>query len=788
MSNGKQNSAAAPAVENLDAQKRTIRYLYLIVPLAGAVSMGVQMCGARMLEPYFGTGIYVWGAVIGVFMFALSLGYFLGGRLADRFPTFNSLGLIILIAAVLTMLVNSVASHICPFLNESFQVEVRYRTLLACLALFAPPTALLGMVSPFAIKLAARQVADLGRITGSLYAVSTLGSIISTFLLTFLLVEFMGVASTMYAVGIVTLLIALYCFYLGMRKPETPADNPVGHGDVKPAKQSTAAAAAGVSDIGVGTLYLVVFLSGTALMALEMAGARLVEPHFGSTIYVWGSIIGVFMLALSLGYWGGGRLTDRSPRIETLGLVMLVGSLLVLAIPPFAPGLSAWMNEFTGIDVRYRTLIACLFLFALPSICMGMVSPFGVRLAASKVSALGSVAGSLYAVSTLGSIVGTLLVSFILVEYIGTSYIIYGVGIILGLVAVFCMFRGAGAFRKVGAGIACVAIIAGYFGARTPLTQVHAGEELLEVKESAYHYITIINGRSQIHPYRLPARLMMFNNLIESGIILDEKTKNLLPPPARTACGYVDLLHLGMVFTGHAPKDMLVIGCGGGVGPRMFKENYPDEVKLIDVVDIDPWVFKLAEKWFNYPFTSDSVIKSHVLDGRMYVEQEEKGKRWDYIIMDAYSSGGRIPKHLITEEFFTTIRDRLTDDGVMLINVISSFEKPRSGLDHSRLFRSVYKTIEKVYGADRPEQGSLYAFPRNRSGQGENIIIVATKKDIPRYSGREIERRYRIIKNRYLSHTDLDAVVQRMLLNRPETDDVPLLTDDFCPTDSMVHR
>ncbi len=539
--------------------------------------------------------------------------------------------------------------------------------------------------------------------------------------------------------------------------------------------------------VGAQTLYLVAFLSGAALMALEMSGARLVEPHFGSTIYVWGSIIGVFMLALSVGYWAGGRYADRSPRIETLGMVLMFAAILVMIIPVIAPPFCAWMNEFHGLDVRYRTLVACLALFALPSICMGMTSPFAVKLAAHQTSVLGSVAGSLYAVSTLGSIVGTLLVSFVLVELIGTSAIVYLVGVVLALVSVYCFFRGGGALRKVAAAILLIGCIGGYFGAKTPLTQVYAMDSLLETKESAYHYIQILDGRSQIYPYQLPARLMMFNNLIESGIILDDKMQ-LPPPPAKTACGYVDLLHLGIVLTGHAPNDMLVIGCGGGVGPRMFKENYPEETRSIDVVDIDPWVFKLAEKWFDYPFSGDKVIRSHVQDGRMYVEQLAKDKKWDYIIMDAYSSGGRIPKHLITEEFFTTIRDRQTDAGVMVINVISSFEKPAEGIDHSRLFRSVYKTIEKGWGTDKDGGGHLYVFPRNRSGQGENIILIATKKDLPKLSGRDFERKYRSLKNKYLSFADLDAVVQRQLVTPVDTSDVPLLTDDFCPTDSMIHR
>ncbi|MDR2392184.1 MAG: fused MFS/spermidine synthase [Planctomycetota bacterium] len=553
-------------------------------------------------------------------------------------------------------------------------------------------------------------------------------------------------------------------------------------------KDGGGAEKAGNAQAGTNSLYVVAFLAGAALMGLEMSGARLVEPHFGSTIYVWGSIIGVFMLALSIGYWAGGRLADRSPRIETLGLAILLAALLDLAIPPLAPRFCSWINEMEAVDVRYRTLVASLVLFAPASICMGMASPFAVRLAASRVSALGSVAGSLYAVSTLGSILGTLLVSFVLVEFIGTSFVVYGVGIVLALVAAYCFMSGGGVFRRAGTALAVIGIGGGYFGAGVPLTQVMAGDTLLEMKESAYHFITILKGRSQIAPYRQPARLMMFNNLIESGILLDERTGELPPPPARTACGYVDLLHLGMVLTGRPPENMLIIGCGGGVGPRMFKENYPGAVKSIDVVDIDPWVFKLAEKWFAYPFSGDAVIKSHVVDGRMFVEQAPPDRKWDYIIMDAYSSGGRIPKHLITGEFFRAIRDRLAEGGVMIINVISAFEKPASGLDHSRLFRSVYKTLEEVYDANRSGGGGLYAFPRNRSGQGENIIMVATKNDLPRYSPRDIERRYRSIRNRLLSHARLDEVIPRQIAIRPDLSDVPFLTDDFCPTDSMVHR
>ena len=147
--------------------------------------------------------------------------------------------------------------------------------------------------------------------------------------------------------------------------------------------------------------------------------------------------------------------------------------------PPLAPNFCVWVNGFESLDVRYRTLLASLVLFAPPSICMGMVSPFAVRLAASRVSDLGTVAGSLYAVSTLGSIVGTLLTSFVLVEIVGTSFIVYGVRLILAGTAVHCFLRGKGTFRKAGTALALLGVGGGYFGAGTPLTPIMPGDTLL---------------------------------------------------------------------------------------------------------------------------------------------------------------------------------------------------------------------------------------------------------------------------------------------------------------------
>lgn len=536
-------------------------------------------------------------------------------------------------------------------------------------------------------------------------------------------------------------------------------------------------------------LRAVAFLSGASLMALEMAGVRLLEPHFGTTIYVWGSIIGIFLGSLSLGYWVGGVLADKHPRMTFLGGILLGAALLTFVIPWVAFPLCRALNGVESIGPRLRAVLGSLILYAAPSILMGMVSPFAVRLAARDVRGLGGVAGSLYAVSTLGSIIGTFLVAFVLTEIIGSKMIVFGVGTTLVLVSLICFLHRLKGAAAAGAAVGLLAILPGFLGARGIDFQFSfpdtgnglawdggPADQLLEPpKESAYHRVAIVLGRHLTDPERKRrARLMYFNNQIESAVEMTADGKEIARPIS-SGCGYTKLLHLGVPFTGKGPERILVIGCGGGVGPQVFANDYKETVKQIDVVDIDPLIFEKARQYFDYPEEGESdVIRSHVKDGRLFLLNSTE--TWDYIILDAYTSGGRIPRHLISQEFFQLVTDRLTPDGVLVANVISAIEG-----DEGQLFRATWKTLDTVFA-------NVYSFPRHRLGvRGENIILVATQDEF-RLTSFDLNKRYLLVKRDILKRPGLDPIVDRALLNPPSLDDVPVLTDDFCPTDSMVYQ
>lgn len=546
--------------------------------------------------------------------------------------------------------------------------------------------------------------------------------------------------------------------------------------------------------ISTAKLKVIVLLCGAAVMGLEMAGVRLLEPYMGSTIYVWGAIIGIFLAALSLGYFLGGRLADLYPKMKMLGLVIVLAALWIFAVPLASVHVSSSIVASFN-DPRLEAFLAALILYAVPSVLLGMVSPFAVRLAATDVKHLGHIAGSLYAISTFGSIIGTFLVTFALTEIIGTMSITWGVGAVL-LFAAILSFKGN--LQKTGVVAVMLGVLAcggGWLGktraeALQNISSVfpadhymrdEEGGRHLEKAESGYHLINIFEGKYDLAENVFlkrgrKARYMVFNDQIESGCIVDSEGEPV--EPMETACGYVKLLHVGALVTGKAPQNVVIIGCGGGVGPQMFVEDYKESIKRIDVVDIDKKVFEMAGKYFNYPYPEeDEIIKSHVKDGRRFIadyNREEKLK-WDYVVMDAYTAGGRIPKHLISKEFFEQAKERMPKDGVLVANIISAQDGEKS-----RLFKAVYKTMKTVYK-------HVYFFPRNRDQEAlSNIMIVGSNHAGERLSKNNLFARLNFSRGSLIKQP-LDYVVRNIPALEPNLSDAPVLTDDFCPTDSMVY-
>jgi hypothetical protein len=170
-------------------------------------------------------------------------------------------------------------------------------------------------------------------------------------------------------------------------------------------------------------IYTLAFVGGFTIMSLELLGGRVLAPYFGSSIYVWGSIITVFMLSLSFGYLIGGRLSLSKPSMGRFALIFLAAAACLYPLVYFSEDIMAWIFERV-VDPRYGSLLASGILFIVPTVIMGMISPYSVRMLVRTTERAGQVAGVLYFVSTLGSALGTLATSFYFVLWFEVNTIL----------------------------------------------------------------------------------------------------------------------------------------------------------------------------------------------------------------------------------------------------------------------------------------------------------------------------------------------------------------------------
>ena len=211
--------AAAPgAAPKKPATPLNSTALYGLVFFAGIGSMTTEICASRLLAPFYGSSTIVWANIIGLILLSLSLGYWIGGKLADRHPSPRLLGWLVVAGAVLTAIVPFVAR---PFLNwsigglEHMAAGTVIGSFFASLVLFVPPVTLLGTVSPFAIRLGIKDVNKAGAVAGRVFALSTGGSLLGTFLPSLVTIPLIGTQRTM--LGAAALIALSAAFLLGAR-------------------------------------------------------------------------------------------------------------------------------------------------------------------------------------------------------------------------------------------------------------------------------------------------------------------------------------------------------------------------------------------------------------------------------------------------------------------------------------------------------------------------------------------------------------------------------------------
>ena len=500
-------------------------------------------------------------------------------------------------------------------------------------------------------------------------------------------------------------------------------------------------------------LYTVVFLSGAALMGLEIVGSRVMAPVFGTSIFVWGALITTFLASLSAGYALGGKLADRRPSPALLGSILIAAGLLLwLLLARPAPLLA--LCAAAPVPDRFRALLAAILLFALPSVLMGTISPFATRLAAREVGTIGRTAGTLAAISTSGSIVGTFAMAFILIPAFPIEPILFGLGAVLVLSGALAARQGLAVRLAVAAG-GLVAAAAVFLVRPERVVAPTADGVVVLRKETAYHRLLVVDQG-------MNRRVLYFDHLSQGSI---DRTTGAAPPNQ-----YTDGLAAALLWRRSPARNAFVIGLGTGMLPRLFSEKTPDVATTS--VEIDPEVVRVAGQYFD--FRTDANDRVVVGDGRSVLERE-KGP-WDAIFFDAYFSES-VPFHLTTLEFFQLCRDRLSPDGVFAANIVGTM----MGRDQ-RLFWAIVRTAQEVFPNVVILSHELASGAQKFHG---NAILVATPSPDRLSKDRVFAEGDRLAAA--MGHPPIARWARAYYEGEIRTADVPILTDSYSPTDALQH-
>jgi spermidine synthase len=418
-------------------------------------------------------------------------------------------------------------------------------------------------------------------------------------------------------------------------------------------------------------LLLLVFISGMASLGVEFGASRLLAPYFGTSLYVWGVLIGLILIYLSAGYVIGGRLADRHPREEVLFQITAWAGLWIGVIPLVSyPILLASQQGFKELSVGLvaGTLLAVVILFAAPVVLLGCVSPFAIRLLLRDVETGGNTAGRVYALSTAGSILGTFLPVFWFIPSYGTRPTLEGFGLVLVAVSVVGLWPWPR--RRFYAAFAAAVILAWIFlpsGIKPP----QVGQLVYE-KESAYGYIQVVRDGTKTE--------LILNEGEAIHSIYD--TASLLTGGPWDYMVVADAFRPAQA-TEQAPKDVAILGLAGGTSARQMTAAYGAGVQITGV-EIDPDIVDVAHRYFHL---DEPNVHPVVADARYWIDTTSS--KYDVVIMDAYRQP-YIPFHLTTKEFFSEVRDHLRPDGVAVVNA------GRTATDY-RLVDAIASTMAAVY-------------------------------------------------------------------------------------------
>lgn len=414
-----------------------------------------------------------------------------------------------------------------------------------------------------------------------------------------------------------------------------------------------------VQNEAVWFLLTVSFIEGGAVMAVELLGAKMIEPYFGSSLYVWSAVLAITLLGLTSGYYSGGILSEKNQQPGLLYYLLAVAAFLTGLMPITGTTVFA---SLLSIDFRFGAIIAACVLL-LPSLCIfGMVSPIIIRRLSTKAEHAGKKAGLVYAISTVGGILFTFLTGFYLIPEIGVRISAVFVALLLLIMPLIYFFSRKQIIQVLI--VALIGIFIGFFNHRSHVIPSAKSQFFKQIYRSEG-----LLGNISVYDYlKEGTRCLFVNNVSQSFMHV---------PSGRSQWRYVHRLALYSCFKPAGSKVFLV-GLGAG--------NVVNELNIlgfdVTVCDIDRRMEYIARNFFGM----SRQVKVIIDDARHAIRTAKE--KYDIVILDV-SAGENQPDNLYTIESFGDLKSMLQPDGVLFVHYPTVYRA-----EDSKAFSSIWKTLE----------------------------------------------------------------------------------------------
>lgn len=654
--------------------------LLIIAFFEGASLMATEIVSSKIISPFYGNSLYVWTSVFTVTIGSLTLGYFFGGIISKKYNPHKSLIAIFSCSLLLLLLLKPLSEFVFSIF---FDFSLKSGVLLVAFFIIFPLVFCFGLVSPIIIRALSLKLNFVGKNSGLVYTISTLGGIIMTFLVGLYLIPYVGVTGTIIIIAVLIFTALVLSIALkSIRQAEIqPEDSPAGE------KNKSTEAEAGNNKKNPKILYLLAFLEGAMVIAIEIIGSKMIQPVLGNSLIVWTIVIGITITFLTIGYYVGGNLSRGKNSVTWIASGLGIGALFFLLMPIVSLTL---FESYIDKSVILNGIVITSILIGPALFFLGLTSPLIIQLLTLNLADSGKNAGFVYAISSLGGIVMTLSLGMYIMEEWGIVKPIFVLSSLLILVSLIFLRS----VRQI--------VISLIFVFLSIIVYSKYNEISWSSKNIKFHYVSeSLMGQLKVYDEYFPIEELEYRLLLINGICQTIIVNN------REVVSTWKYVHsISRLASTKRNKTALLLGMGGGsIATELNKLN----IKA-DLVDIDGRMFEISKKYFYY---NDSISTFYLDDARHYVNTCKK--KYDLIILDV-ASGENQPSNLFTKEGFKQVFSCLTEDGIVILN----FQELRNNKPISA-HESICNTVLSL-GMKIQYQKSAGACP--------DIINLISKKDL----------------------------------------------------------